>query len=100
ASLSVIPPAPMVSVLPAVEKRLNAPALLLNVTELTFQGSVRSGVSRVVPAKMMSAVPLLAGGPAGVQFPPLFQLLFPWLPFHVHVAARVGLAVSSAAIIS
>src|SRR5687768_16055836 len=93
----VIPPAPMVTVLPAVEMRLNAPAVLLNVNDLTFQGSVRSGVNWVLPAKMISAVPSFAGGEAGVQVALLFQLLLPDAPFHVHVAAQTGMAVRSAA---
>jgi hypothetical protein len=96
-SLLVIPPAPTVRVELVLEKRVNAPAVLLNVTEWTFQSAFMSGVSRVEPAKMTSAVPLFATEEAGVQFGVLVQWSFPWLPFHVHVAAMAGVAASSTA---
>src|SRR5438105_3821308 len=98
ASKFVMPPAPIVSVLPRVEMRLNAPALLRKFTAWTFQGRVRSGVSRVVPPKLTSAVPSFAGCTTGFQFPLLFQLLLPAAPVHVHVAAQAGAAATSGAV--
>src|SRR4051812_37177701 len=71
--------------------------LLLNVTEWTFQFAFMSGVNRLEPAKTTSAVPSFATTLAGVQLPVLVQWSFPWLPFHVHVAAKAGEAESSPA---
>src|SRR5882762_557798 len=58
ALLLVIPPRSTLSVKPASE---NAPAELLKVSELMFQGASTDGKSRVPPAMVMSANQSLLG---------------------------------------
>src|SRR6185369_7548265 len=100
ASLLVIPPAPMLRAFPGLATRVNWPAVLLNVTDLTPQLKSRFGFSRVVPAKITSDEPSNGGTWRKFQLGVSDQLLVLPPPCHTDVAAKAGAAVSSAAILT
>ena len=72
----------------ALPPSVNAPALLLKVSEAMLHAVSTLGVSRVVPARTIAAVPLLAGATPPTQFAAVLQLEFAPPPFQMKVAAR------------
>src|SRR5687768_11461140 len=89
ASLIVIPPEPIVSTLPPLLPRTNAPAVLAKVRDAMVRLESRSGVRRVTPAKVMvSLVLAVEGAPLGFQLLLLDQsLLLPLPPSQTKLAA-------------
>src|SRR5689334_18022391 len=84
ALLLTIPPAPMLNGSWVI---VNPPAPAWKPSEAMLQGESTSDVSRVRPAKLMFAVPLLAGANSLVQLRPLLQLLSLPAPFHTGAGA-------------
>src|SRR5688500_10925368 len=75
ASFWAMPPEPMVSALALLLPNVNAPAVLVNVSERMLRLESRLGVRRTIPPKVTGAVPSLSGSPLGLQFCVEDQLL-------------------------